>query len=632
MHLIGPAIVLFLLALGLVILETQIGREIRDEDRVLFAPGIGLICIGVLGLAAGVAGILGAIRWIGLLLVLLVIARLPIVWRRLRASDALTRLTFVALAISIASQFALSKIFQLAAPGPDRVWTAFNMSGVSPPDQMFAWRQATYYQHHLKYGRDAFYDDMDFFDRPHLGGAITLFVAECAGFQFPATRLPDGGTQIYEYPRQALRAYQSVWRSLNSLYLLGIAMFARRVLGVRMSVLAVGFSALSAHFVLSSGGIWIKFAPLYLLLLMAALLIDNRNAILAGVVGAASFHLHGSMLPFLLGAGCYLLARSLTRSPAHRRAAVRALSAFAACGVVLIGPWFAVPKLMGSKQPLMMYYLYDAGLTESQHTSPEQIRRSFYDRTSPAGVVALPVYNVLRNLTPYRVLEHIGGFSYRNPAHASLQNISTALMHSEVNCLPAAIGVWAVPIVYVGLVRMLQLRRWDVLLLFAYAIPTVFIGLLYRKDRMVMTPVISPYFAIAVLAACLALRRVSTAGCVALCLLALADNLFVSLFAFERFHPETRGLAWNAIRSSAGGAALIYALSLVAIASLTGISVRSHASDQLRDDSSSGCLGFQMDTRTVAGLPPILWKLAAAIIVCAVVLSIYWVFVSRSFR
>jgi len=632
MHLAGPLVVLLLLALGLVVLETRAGWGVRDEDRVLFAPAIGLIAVGAIGLAAGVAGFAWALRWIGLLLAILILVRWRVVWRRLRASDYLTRFVLIAFALSLASQFALAKVFQRAAPGPDRIWTAFNMTGVSPPDQMFAWRQATWYQHKLHYAHDKFYEDMDLFDRPHFGGAVTLFVAECLSFQFPNEHLPAGSVENYEFPRSALRTYQSFWRSLNTLYLLGIAVLARRLLGNRMAILAVGLCALSAHFVLSSGGIWVKFAPLYLLLLMVALLIEVRATILAGILGAAAFHLHGSMLPFLVGAGAYLLSRWITRSRAERPAARRAVAAFAACGLLFIGPWFVIPKLMGSKQPLMMYYLYDAGLTEAQHSSREQIQREFHARTSPAGLVALPIYNVLRNLTPYRVIEHIGGFSYRNPAHASLRNISSALMHSETHCLPAAIGIWAVPLVYVGLVRMLQLRRWDILLLFAYAIPTVFVALLYRKDRMIMTPVISPYHAIAALAACLALRRVSVAGCFALCLVAVADNLFVSLFAWERFHPETRGLAWDAIWSSAGGAVALYAVLLISIAVLTGAAMNAMSKQTVNSPTAPGCLGFERDMRTICGLPPILWKVGATILAAVGILIAYGAMISRSFR
>ncbi len=632
MHLAGPLCVLLLLAFGLLVLETPIARAVRDEDRLLFAPAVGLIVVGVIGLTAGIVGLTAALRWIGLLIALLVLVRWRVIWQRVRAADSLTRFAFIAFALSLGSQFALAKVFQNTAPGPDRVWTAFNMSGVSPPDQMFAWRQATWYQHKLRFGRDEFYEDMDLFDRPHLAGAVTLFFAECAGFRFPNTRLPEGGSEIYEYPRSALRAYQSLWRSLNTLYLLGIAVLARRLLGERMAVLAVGLCALSAHFVLSAGGIWVKFAPLYLLLLMAALLIENRGPLLAGILAAASFHLHGSMLPFLLGAGAFLFCRWITRDRAERPAAFRAVAAFAVCGMMLIGPWFIVPKVVGSRQPLLMYYLYDAGLTEAQHTSRDEIQRAFRDRTSRAGLVALPIYNVLRNLTPYRIIEHIGGFSYRDPSHASLQNISTAMMHSETNCLPAAVGVWAIPIVYLGLVRMLQLRRWDVLLLFAYAVPTVFIALLYRKDRMIMTPVISPYHAIAVLSVCLALRRLSASGCLTLCFIAVADNLFVSLFAWERFHPMTRGLAWDALWSFAPGAVATYAGLLIAIAALTGAAIRISRGETVMDTGGAGCLGFERDMRTIVGLPPLLWKLAAALIAVISILAVYGAIVSRSFR
>lgn len=631
MHLLGPLAVIFLLTVGLIVLETRVGRGVRDEDRILFAPAIGLMVVGVIGLAAGISGAVGLLRWMGLILVLLILYRWRVIGRRVVAADSLTRLSVMVFALSLGSEFALSRVFQNAAPGPDRVWTTFNMSGVSPPDQMFPWRQATWYQHRLRFNRDSFYEDMDLFDRPHLAGAVTFFFAECVGFRFPNARLPEGSFEIYDYPRSALRAYQSLWRSLNTLYLLGIAVLTRRLLGDRMAILAVGLCALSAHFVLSAGGIWVKFAPLYLLLLMAALLIEGRGPILAGILAAAAFHLHGSMLPFLLGTGAFLFSLWISRAPARRPAALRAAITFAACGIVLIGPWFVVPKIMGSRQPLMMYYLYDAGLTEAQHTPREQIQRAFRERTTPAGLVALPIYNVLRNMTPYRLIEHIGGFSYLNPSHACLQNISTAMMHSEANCLPAAIGIWAVPLVYFGLVRMLQLRRWDVLLLFAYAIPTVFIALLYRKDRMIMTPVISPYHAIAVLAACLALRRVPTAGCVVLCLLAVADNLFVSLFAWERFHPMTHGLSWDKLWSSAGGAVTAYAMLLMAITALTGATLKGTCAET-SDGADSGCLGFERDMRTIAGLPPLLWKLGATLIAMVAILALYAAFLLRSYR
>ena len=211
---------------------------------------------------------------------------------RLVGSEAtrLLNLTLLTLLCLYGIQISLFYLFKAIYPGPHEVWDLFNLSGVSPPDQMFAWHQAMFADLHRHYPQDPFYGEMDLYDRPHLGGYLTLFFFKL--FHLPLTE------DNYAYPAAALRFYHCFWGLLNSLYLLGIAPLFQRLFGYRGAVLAVAATALSGFILLCNVGGWVRFAALYPLLLAFLLFLNGKAPILQATLCATSYYLHGSVLPF----------------------------------------------------------------------------------------------------------------------------------------------------------------------------------------------------------------------------------------------------------------------------------------------------------------------------------------------
>ena len=311
---------------------------------------------------------------------------------------------------------------------------------------------------------------MDFYDRPHLGGYLTLFFFKL--FHLPLTE------DHYAYPAMALRFYHCFWWGLNNLYLFGIAPLFQRLFGYRGAVLAVASTALGGFIVLCNVGGWMKFAALYPFLLAFLLFLNGKGPILQASLCAISYYLHGSVLPFLLGFGLlqviclfYPIRPSLAR--------LRDVAVFAVGGVVLVGAWFLVVRWVGSKQPLLYYYIYDAGLTQAQTEPVAQIARAFYAKYLWSSLSLLPLYNLKLSVFPIHFATFLGNlFSSAGPWKIS--NLGSMLFESQRFCVLAAAGLAALPVVLVGLMRTLSMRYSGRTILALYLIPTLLMAIVYR--------------------------------------------------------------------------------------------------------------------------------------------------------
>ncbi|HZE12390.1 MAG TPA: hypothetical protein VE086_01415, partial [Chthoniobacterales bacterium] len=351
-------------------------------------------------------------------------------WRLLRFT-ALTLLAFYGM------QIAVYGLFSRVYPGPDEVWSLFNLTGVSPPDQMFAWHQAMFADQHRHYPQDPFYGDMDLYDRPQLGGYITLFL-------FKLYRLPLTEAH-YVYPADGLHFYHCLWWLLNNLYLAGVAPLFKKLFGHRGAILAVATTAVGGIFFLATGGGWMKFAAAYPFLLALLLYLEGQGPALQAALCAMSYYIHGSMLPFLAGFGLlqvfnirYLINRQRLR-PAT-------VGVFAAVGVILIGAWFVVVRWVGSRQPLFYYYFYGAGLTEAQTKPVAELAKAFYDKHTWTSVSLFPVHNLLESWVPIELFRSLKAW-LTGAEPITWHAIANSIFASQRFCIECALGVVAAALV-----------------------------------------------------------------------------------------------------------------------------------------------------------------------------------------
>lgn len=418
-------------------------------------------------------------------------------------------------------------LFRLTAelhPGPNEVWTLFNLTGSPPPDQMFAWHQAMFAEQHRVYPTDVFYDEMDLYDRPHLGGYITLFF-------FRLFHLPLKESH-FNYPLPALRFYHAFWWLMNDLYLLGIAPLFRRLFSRREAVFAIAATAVSGIAFLTSTGCWIKFAAAYPFLLALWLFFERRSPALQALCCGTSFYLHGSMLPFILGLG---LLHLLTLWPASRaRRNFAKVFTFGGLTAGAIGAWFVVVRIAGSKQPLLYYYLYGAGLTQAQFESGREIARKFYATHPWKDVALFPLQSLAQGFFPWKLVTE---FSWPHGWANQLGRIASTVFSFQRFCFFCALSVATAPLVIFGALRALGRRNVGKYAFCLYLVPTLFVALIYRQYWSFSIHIVLPYqmFALAMLAIPLVHARTRS---LVLVLLAIAlEGLLCSLFADERYLP-----------------------------------------------------------------------------------------------
>lgn len=475
MELLALLAISLMAIIGWIVAKIFFGKWIDPAERFYFAPAVGM------GLCAVIAYLATVTRQTAWYISIFTLAAFAVfLWDIFKKqsrpgldSDSwrLLRVSAVTLLCLYGMQISLFHLFKGIYPGSHEVWHVFKLSGVSPPDQMFAWHQAMFADLHRQYPQDPFYGEMDFYDRPHLGGYLTLFFFKL--FYLSLTE------DHFVYPAPALRFYHCFWWLLNNLYLLGIAPLFRRLFGYRGAALAIASTALSGFILLSNSGGWVKFAAFYPLLLAFLLFLEGKAPLLQAVLCAASFYLHGSVLPFLLGFGL-LQILSLYYPIRPDLARVKDVAWFAAGGIVLVGAWFVTVRWMGSKQPLFHYYLYGAGLSDAQTKPVAEIAKAFYAKHSWASLSLFPLENLINGIWPVHLLAFVKQLF--SSTHSTLSDFGSLIFDSQRFWVLAAAGLTAVPFVLVGAIRILSKRYAGRTILALYLIPTLLMALVYRIE------------------------------------------------------------------------------------------------------------------------------------------------------
>lgn len=473
MELLALVTISLMSVIGWVVATECLGKWIDHDNRFYFSPAIGMAACAIIAyVASGTRQ-----TWLIPSFVLIALAAFfrRVLKKQLRGivdgeARRLFSLTLLTLLCLYGIQISLFQLFKPIYPGPHEVWDLFNVSGVSPPDQMFAWHQAMFVDLRQHYPQDPFLGDMDFYDRPQLGGYLTLFFFKL--FHLPLSE------NHYVYPATPLRFYHCFWWALNNLYLFGIAPLFQRLLGYRAAVLAIASTALSAFILLSNIGGWMKFSALYPFLLAVLLFLDGKGPLLQAGLCATSYYLHGSILPFLLGFGLFqILCLRYPIRPLPAR--LKDVACFALSGVVLVGAWFVVVKWVGSKQPLFYYYIYDAGLTQAQTQPVAEIARTFYAKYSWSSLSFLPIHNLINSLYPIHLDTYLRSLG-PSPNSWTIADLASMSFQCQRFCIFAALGLPALPVVLFGIMKILSVRYAGRTILTLYLIPSLLIALVYR--------------------------------------------------------------------------------------------------------------------------------------------------------
>ena len=468
-ELLALVAIVFLFAVGWVLATELLGKWIDEEHRFFFAPALGIVaCAGI-----AYVGAHSRLPWLISTFTCLAVAALlrRFVSKRVPAFESGTarRLFYFSVGAVLClygMEISVFHLFHAVYPGPHEVWDVFNATGVTPPDQMFSWHQAMFADLHRHYPKDPFYGDMDLYDRPHLGGYLTLFFFKL--FHLPLTE------NEYVYPAPSLRFYHCFWWLANNLYLLGIAPLFQRVIGYRAAILALASTALSGFVFLCNLGAWPKFAAIYPLLLAVVLFLNGKAPLLQASLCVVSFYLHGSVLPFLAGFGLFQILCLYYPIPGHT-VRFRNVVWFALTGIVLIGAWFVTVRLSGSKQPLLYYFLYDAGITQAQTEPVAQIARAFYARHTWGSLSLLPLHKLFQSVWPGQFFAFL-----TSPASWKLPQFASTIFGSQRFCILAATGLAALPVALLGLARTLSNRYSGRTILAFYLLPTLLVALTYR--------------------------------------------------------------------------------------------------------------------------------------------------------
>ncbi len=536
---------------GWILLRWVAPGAVAAEDRLYFAPALGLVAVAAVAFVASHTHDLLIPAALLLVAGLAVRALLDPARGRIRP-DSLLLFTGLAFAGLFIMQFLLLNLWQLMRPGSDEIWTIYHATGVSPPDQMFSWHQALFAAEKRTYPESPFYGTSDLFDRPHLAGYAALFFFKL--FQLPLTE------NAWQYPAGSLRFYHCFCWLVNNLYLFGVALLFRRLAGSAGALLATATTALSGLFLLTNFGGWMKFGSTYPILLAFALFLQGRAPVLQAILCAAAFHLHSSVLPFLLGFGALQIGRAFFPL-AGGRTPWRHVLIFATVCALFIGGWFALTRAVEARQSLFAFYLYDTSMKEAETVPRPELARRFHARHTAESLGRLPGRNIAISLYPAHF------WRQWQLDHSLLTRVSSLLFQTELRTVPATAGAITLPFVLAGVLLALRRPRAGLIALTLYLAPTLFIGVLYRIPAIFSLHIMVPYHALALFGWVWFWRELRFRGALfALPLLAL-NGLLCVLFARLRFvgveplpFSQFSGLAWG-----------IVALYLAVVTSITAV-------------------------------------------------------------
>ncbi|MEY2579091.1 MAG: hypothetical protein QOI49_1915 [Verrucomicrobiota bacterium] len=601
--------------IGWVLVSECLGRWIDKENRIFFAPAFGMAACAIIAYV----GAHSRLPWLipsFTLFVLAALVRRLLIKKTPASGDGRARRLFYLTLLTLLSlygmQISVFQLFKAVYPGPHEVWDLFNASGVSPPDQMFSWHQAMFADLHRHYPRDPFYGEMDLYDRPHLGGYLTLFF-------FKLFHLPLTETQ-FTYPASALRFYHCFWWLSNNLYLFAIAPLFHRLFGYRGAVLAVASTALSGFIFLCNLGGWTKFSAIYPFLLAVLLFLDGKSPLLQAALCAVSFYLHGSVLPFLGGFGLFQLLgiRYPVRGTLVR---FRDVVWFALAGILLVGSWFVIVRMAGSKQPLVYYYIYNAGITQAQTQTVSEIARAFYAQHSWSSLSLFPPRKLFSSLFPIHFYQFLADLLASRTSW-KLSDFASAIFRTQRHCVLAAAGLVTLPVTLLGLMTIVSRRYSGRSILAFYLIPTLLIALFYRIEWAFSLHILCLYHAF-ILFLVVAVARRAPPLLLTIGLAAIAvEGILCVLFADARFLP-VHGLRLEQLIAGTNSIYLVSYLALLLLVIAAGhLELRRFPPEPgLVADESGEMVNFAW---LVAGR-----KLAVGVFVAALVIAIYSLYCLR---
>ena len=450
---------------------------------------------------------------------------------------------------------------------PGNTWQIFAISGgVSPPDQTFQWHQARFFKYRLlgwKETKEKLYHDVDFFERPSLGGFLTYF------FLYGQDISKDDFPDLNYHSDAVFKIYKQIWWSLNNLYILGIAYLMAYLFKRRLACLAVGLVAVSHFTVLLSTGIWPKLLAFYL---FSVLLVWHLRKILPWVQGflmAVVFYIHPSFLPFLMALnfenGINFLAVLFRRrqqnqqlkkqQPKGPRKIILARFSYmfkvALIPLILIPGWFLLTKIYQAPQSLRLTYSYNISWDKlDQEIDKEKVKQEFYANTATANLILLPVFNISKNLIPISLIEYINGFTLADEEYLDFGDFMDSISLVEIDRFPGVLGIYALPLIFLGFLIMLKDRQARKLWLYLYLVPIFIVAIAYRKDDIIKNSIASAYLIIAIIAVIYWVKekirkRIWLAVLIGF---AILDNFLSVLFAKDHFNDDCvrLGLAYEA--------------------------------------------------------------------------------------
>ena len=489
-----------LLLLGLVFSKYVLSKKIELGNYIFFAPAFSLIFFVLIAVISYVINFPLLIPISMLAALGLMGFNLKFLWQYFRALNRFTWVILISISFVFFLQATVYFLNQDNHPAPGNTWQIYSVSGVSPPDQSFAWHQARFFRNNLIYSQDLFYGDIDLFDRPFVGGFITNYVLYF--FDIPKDIYPDLSFDLND----SYMMFVILWWSLNNLCVLGIAYLISVLFEKKYSILATILIIFSPFVFKLNFGLWPKMLPVYLLCLTIVLVKKQKLPLMQGILAGFAFYLHGTLLPFILALGIYYVVKVINSyiKKTNYYLQIKALLSFGVAGIVIVGSWFVLAVINHSPQSLSFAYLYNTKWTElNNHRDDlaaykQQKIIDFYNKTQPLKLIALPLMNITKSIVPSEMIQSVAETDHKP---------IDGLAKEEYLTFSAILGVFLIPFLIWGSWLMIQDRKWSFESLYLYIIPTIIIALAYRRDNIITNYIVSPYIIMAIISICYLFRK-----------------------------------------------------------------------------------------------------------------------------
>lgn len=390
-------------------------------------------------------------------------------------------------------------------------WQIYKISrAVSPPDQTFSWHQARIIRNNISLSGNV-YNDINFWDRPIMGGFLTNFVLY--GQNLSVDAFPDTTFKFHNI----FLNYMNVWWVLNNLVILGAALLIRTLLNKKVAIISTTIVFLSSFVLLINLGLWPKMLIVYLYSLVLVLHFKSRFFLLKGILASLAFWFHSSMLAFLVPLSIHdgiLLIKSILYqlktipkkdksgikyvfiNENNKRILKRALL-FGVPVLLALSVWFTCLYVYKAPSKLAFGYLYDAGWTEVTEENKSKLIERFYESTNNLNLVLLPVMNICKNILPVGILHFIENFQYKDKGYVLRDNnIINSLARSEMQCILGILGVLIAPVIFFSVILNWRYQKFRQYFIYLYIIPTIILALMYRKDNIISNHITTPYILI----------------------------------------------------------------------------------------------------------------------------------------